>query len=293
MGNDDALVVLYEPSDPLHATVGLEDGCYNKSDDYHPDSFYIRTVQSAENVMVTRYKDELMLIHQDVLCGNGRVQTARHMLPGADDNLDAPWPDYLVLLMKDETLPPLMLIEDPRLTTAMYMTLATKSGTAENIPLEEMNKLKMIPGANPFNVWGMQTEAHALEHMLQVTGAKGLVLNTAGFYKDKQHNDRGEIEDIPKQLSLAIFPRIAKGLIRWHRWEQFPGTKIPSPRSFADIVPDFEAKYDPRHVRDPEDYRKLAIGRLEERLIFLTQLGIDSHFTNPLHKVMLRLHGEK
>ncbi len=293
IGNDDALVVLYEPSDPQHATVGLEDGCYNKSNDYTPGSFYLSTVQTAENVMVTRFGDELMLIHEDVLCGNGRVQTARHLLPGADDDLDTPWPDYLVLLMKDETLPPVMLIEDPRLTTAMYMTLATRSSSAENIPLEEMDKLKMIPGANPFNVWGMQTEAQALEHMLQVTGAKGLVLNTAGFYKGQQCNDRGDVEDIPKQLSLAIYPRIAKGRVRWHRWEQFPGTKIPSPKSFADIDPDFEAKYDPRRVCDPESYRRLAISRLEERLIFLTQLGIDSHFTNPLHKVMLRLHGEK
>ena len=26
---------------------------------------------------------------------------------------------------------------------------------------------------------------------------------------------------------------------------------------------------------------------------FLAQLGIDAYFTNPLHKVMLRLHGEE
>ncbi len=289
VGNDDAQVVLYQPSDPDRATVGLEDGCYNKSDDYAPDSFYLSTVQTAENCMVTRLDGELVLIHEDVLCANGRVETARHLLPGADDCLDTPWPDYLCLLMKDETLPPVMLIEDPRLTTAMYMTLATKSGTAENIPLEEMNKLKMIPGANPFNVWGNRKEALALEKMLKVTGAKGLVLNTAGFYKNKA----GDLQDIPKEISLAIYPKIAKGLVEWQDWDLFPGTQIPSPGSFTDIDPKFESRFDPAKVRHKTHYRKLAIQRIQERLLFLAQLGIDAYFTNPLHKVMLRLHGEE
>ena len=289
VGNDDALVVLYQPSDPDRGTVGLEDGCYNKSDDYSPGSFYLSTVQTAENCMVTRLDGELVLIHEDVLCANGRVQTARHLLPGADDCMDTRWPDYLCLLMKDETLPPVMLIEDPRLTTAMYMTLATKSGTAENIPLEEMGKLKMIPGANPFNVWGNRKEAQALEKMLKVTGAKGLVLNTAGFYK----NNTGAVEDIPKEISLSLYPKIAKGQIEWRDWDLFPGTRIPVPSCLEDIDPGFGARFDPAKVRQKTQYRTLAIQRIQERLLFLAQLGIDAYFTNPLHKVMLRLHAEE
>ena len=293
VGNDDALVVLYDPSDPKRATVGLEDGCYNKSDDYEAGSAMLSTVQTAENVMVTRLDDQLMLVHEDVLCANGRVQTARHQLPGADDCLDTPWPDYLCLLMKDETLPPVMLIEDPRLTTAMYMTLATKSSTAENIPLEEMNRLKMIPGANPFNVWGNLKEAHALERMLLVTGARGLVLNTGGFYKDAASNRAGKVSNIPKQISLAIYPKIAKGKMKWVDWDLFPGTKIPAPGTFDDIDVDFERKYNPASVADQDDYRALAKRRVQERLLFMTNLGIDAYFTNPLHRVMLKLHGEE
>lgn len=292
VGNDDALVVLYEPEDPRKGTVGLEDGCYNKSDDYKVDSDFLRTVQTAENVMVTRFDDQLILIHEDVLCANGRVETARHLLPGADDCLDTPWPDYLCLLMKDETLPPVTLIDDPRLTTAMYMTLATKSSTAENIPLQEMNRLKMVPGANPFAVWEMNTEAHALEKMLTVTGARGLVLNTGGFYKDPASNDRGVYEDIPKELSLAIYPRLAKGQIRWEDWELFPGCKLPAPGSFDDIDPRFQEKYNPASLAAQEEYRKLLNDRIQQRLIFLAQLGIDAYFTNPLHRVLLTIHGD-
>ena len=242
--------------------------------------------------MVTRHNDELVLIHEDVLCGNGRVQTARRLLPGADDNLDTPWPDYLCLLMKDETLPPVMLIEDPRLITALYMTLSTKSSSAENIALEEMDRLKMVPGANPFNVWGMQREAHALEKMLRVTSAKGLVLNTGGFYRSPECNERGEVEDIPKELSLSIYPKVAKGAIRWRRWDLFPGAKIPVAGSFRDVDPRFQEKFAPESIGNQSCYRDLAIHRIEERLIFLTRLGIDSYFTNPLHRVMLKLHGE-
>ena len=49
VGNDDALVVLYEPSDRDRGTVGLEDGCYNKSNDYSSGSFYLTRVSASSS----------------------------------------------------------------------------------------------------------------------------------------------------------------------------------------------------------------------------------------------------
>ncbi|TNE50045.1 MAG: phosphoenolpyruvate carboxykinase (ATP) [Deltaproteobacteria bacterium] len=290
IGNDDALVVLYNPSDPNAGTVGLENGCYNKSNDYTPGSFYIKTVQSAENIMVARDQDyRLFLIHQDIFSGNGRVQTARHMLPGADDNINVPWPDYISLLMKDETMPPLMRIRDPQLMVSMFMSLATKSTTAENIPVEEMNKLKMVPGANPFNTWGLQQEAEALERTFQLVGCCGLVMNTGGFFINPKLNAKDQTRDIPKELSLGIYPRLARNQIEWEPWTQFPGTEIPTASSLADVYPEYEEHFSPYRVADQNYYYELFRTRMLQRQNFLLKLRIDRRFILPIRRAIIEI----
>lgn len=290
VGNDDALVVLYENGEGAKGTIGLENGCYNKSNDYLPGSAYARTVQSAENVMVTRDdRGHCFIIHEDVLNGNGRVQTARHMLEGADLDLDTPAPNYLCLLMKDETLPPLMRLHDPQLMVSMYMCLASRSTSAENIPIDQMGKLRMIPGANPFNTWGMQHEAESLEKLFNAVGCEGLILNTGGFFIDAEHNERGETRKVPKELSLSIYPLIARNQIKWVDWEQLPGTQIPAPGSFDMIEPDYDALFNPTKLEDGHRYCELLRERLFERLRFLMQIKIDRRYALPLRKAIYQL----
>lgn len=290
LGNDDALVILSDPKSRGRGTVGLENGAYNKSNDYTPESFYIKTVQSAENVMVARdAQGRLFAVHQDTLNGNGRVQTARHMLPGADEELDTPWPDYVSLLMKDETLPPVMLLEEPTLLVSMYMCLATRSTTAENIPVHEMGKLKMVPGANPFSTWGMQREAECLEDMVERTGARGIVLNTGGFFIDAAHQKRQSTRKVPKEFSLSVYPMLAHGKIKWVSWDRFPGVKIPAPNTFEEIYPGFEEAFNPMNVKEPDNYYELLRERLLQRQNFLLKLRIDRRFVLPIRKAIIEI----
>ncbi len=290
IGNDDALVILHDPSSREAGTAGLENGCYNKSNDYTPDSFYIKTVQSAENVMVARDENyKLFLIHQDVLNGNGRVQTARCLLPGADADINVPWPQYISLLMKDETLPPLLRISDPQLMVSMYMSLATKSTTAENIPVDEMNKLKMVPGANPFNTWGLQQEAEWLERTLQRVKCCGLIMNTGGYYINKEMNDNDITCKVPKEFSLSVYPKLARQEIDWVPWIHFPGIEIPTPESFLDVYPKYADDFNPYNVKDPEHYFDLLRKRLLERQTFLLDLKIDRRFLLPIRKAILQI----
>tara|TARA_B100000609_G_scaffold185030_1_gene168450 strand:- start:22314 stop:24137 length:1824 start_codon:yes stop_codon:yes gene_type:complete len=290
IGNDDALVILYDPSDTQHGTVGLEDGCYNKSNDYTPGSQYLKTVQSAENVMVSYDEnDRLLAIHQDVLNGNGRVQTARHLLEGADDNLNTPWPDYISLLMKDETLPPLMRIDDEQLMVSMYMCLASRSTSAENIPIEEMNKLKMVPGANPFNTWGLQQEAESLAKLFERVGCRGLILNTGGFFIDVENNAKGNTHKVPKEFSLSVYPMLARNKIKWIPWPHFPGVQIPESGTFNHIISDFDQKFNPLNVEDSQVYYELLRARLLERQNFLLGLGVDRRFVLPIRKAIVQV----
>jgi phosphoenolpyruvate carboxykinase (ATP) len=290
IGNDDALIILYQPNDPQHGTIGLEDSCYNKSNDYTPGSIYINTVQSAENVMC--YRDEhgkLSIIHQDVLCGNGRVQTARHLLPGADHQLDTPSPDFIALLMKDETLPPILRITNPQLMVSMYMCLTTRSSSAENIPIAQMNQLRMVPGANPFNTWGMEREAEALEKLLQHIGCQGIVLNTGSFFINQELHLQGKHRKITKEISLAMYPLLARNKIRWEPWSFFPGTEIPAPGAFDELFPDFDAHFHPHRSQDEYAFREILRKRLLARLDFLLEIKIDRRFILPIRKAIYEL----
>jgi ATP-dependent phosphoenolpyruvate carboxykinase len=294
IGNDDALVILYEPDDHKQGTVGLEHGSYNKSNDYTPDSDYIKTVQSAENVMVVRDRDrQRILVHEDTLNGNGRVQTARHMLEGAElETLDTPWPNYISLLMKDETLPPLCCIENPQLIVSMYMCLASRSTTAENIPVDQMNRLKMVPGANPFNTWGLQQEASSLERLLERVNSRGLILNTGGFFINAAHNEQNQTRKVPKELSLSIYPMLARKQIKWVEWKHFPGLKVPAPGTFKNIYPTYDQEFSPDFVSDRRIYFELLRERLQERREFLMALGIDQRYVLPIRKAILQLDME-
>jgi hypothetical protein len=290
IGNDDALLILHQTNEPKCGTIGLENGCYNKSNDYTPDSFYIKTVQSAENVMIARdNNNKRYIIHQDILNGNGRVQTARMMLPGADASFDCPLPNYITLLMKDETLPPLMRIIDHQLIVSMYMSLATRSTSAENIPVAQMNKLKMVPGANPFNTWGLEQDAEFLEQTLIQVNSQGLVMNTGGFFIDSQHNARNVTRKIPKELSLSVYPKIAREQIIWMTWPHFPGVEIPHPDSFADVYPLFDSHFNPLNIADADLYHEFLRKRLLERQDFLLSIGIDRRFILPIRKAIIQI----
>lgn len=270
LGNDDAVAVLFN----AEKTIGFEDGCYNKTDSYSPDSFYIPTVLTAENVMVSRDENNKKVIsHEDIYANNGRCISLRRSLPGAVPDVNVPWPDYITLIMKDETLPPVMMTEEPDLTAALFMSLATKPSAAENIPVDQIGKLKMIPGANPFIVYPMTLEAKTVEKMVEKTRCKCLIFNTSNFFSTSHENI-----DIPKELSLSIYPSIARGEIKW---KDFVG-----PIKMADLSREVGNIYEPSGVREPESYWKLYNERINQRINFLVKLGLPKKYMNALKQVL-------
>ncbi len=287
LGNDDALVILFEPRDKQKGTVGLEENMYNKSNDYTPGSFYIDTVLTAENVAVTTDENgKKIILHEDIRNGNGRVESLRRALQGAEDDVNLPWPDYVALIMKDECLPPVTLVKDPDLFVSMYMSLCTKSSSAENISVEEMGKLKMIPGANPFVIYDMNTEAHAVKRMITATGAYGLVLNTGGFYINKEKNDKDITTKVTKEITLSLYPKIAKGQMEWEKWSDFPGLYIPKKGTMG---AEYDALFAPSRVKDRENYTVLLVDRIKQRIDFLKGLKLEDKFIAPLMNVIVNL----
>ena len=271
VANDDAVAVMFEGN----VTVGFEEGCFNKTDDYKPGSYMLETLVTAEDVLV--YRDEkgrVGVMHEDVFVGNGRCITYRPALKGASEDVNVPWPNYITLIMKEETLPPMMLAKNPILIAALFMSLSTKPGAAENIPVEEMGKLKIIPGANPFIIYPMQLEADTVTKMIKTTGCRGLVFNTSEFYVDTVKRTK-----IPKELTLSFYPKVARDDIEWEEYRA--GLYLPKFDS------DYASKFDPRRVPDKEGYRKLYNDRMDQRLAYLKKLNLSDAYLKAIEKLKL------
>ncbi len=271
IANDDAVAVMFDHN----VTVGFEEGCFNKTDDYTPGNYMLDTLVTAECVLVYRDSNKKIgIMHEDVFVGNGRCITYRPALKGASVDVNVAWPSYITLIMKEETLPPMMMVEDPVLIAALSMSLCTKPGTAENIPVEEIGRLKIVPGANPFIIYPMQQEANTVTKMIKTTGCKALLFNTSEFYSDEK-----KFTNIPKELTLSLYPKVARNEVEWI--EHRPGLFLPV------FDKEYEAMYNPTQVKDKDGYAKLYNERMDQRIAYLEKLGLSHEFIDALKKLKL------
>jgi len=281
LGNDDAIVVQADTNE----TSGLEAGLYNKTDAYEPGSFWEETIQSAENSLVVvddtgRRKPYYM----DVYTKNGRCISARHFLPGANPNsLDTQAPNFICTIQKDNTWGPVTLIEDPVLQAALYITLSTKSTAAENISLDEIGKLKISPGANPFGIWKREEECDMFYKTVMKHKVTGFLLNTGGFFISEKDEKASKEIDIPKDLSIILYPLLAADKIEWVDWEMMPGTKVPAPGSMEKYYKGYDQMFsvDKKHF---DTYRMIFKARLLSRIDWMEKNGISEEYIDVLRK---------
>ncbi|GMT42068.1 MAG: phosphoenolpyruvate carboxykinase [bacterium] len=282
LGNDDALVIQIDENE----TTGLEAGLYNKTDEYAPGSFWEKTVQSAENGMVIldetgRRKPYYM----DAYTKNGRCISARHFLPGAKTSrLDTPAPNHICTIQKDNTWGPVTMIEDPMLQAALYITLSTKSTAAENISLSELGKLKISPGANPFGIWSRNDECEIFYKMVLKHKVVGFLLNTGGFFISGEDEKQGREMDIPKDLSIILYPLIAADKIKWVDWDFVLGAKVPAPGAMEEFFPGYDKKFTVSE-ENLSAYPQLFQARTKSRIDWMEKNGIDAKFIDVLKKI--------
>ena len=282
LGNDDAVVIQADENE----TTGLESGLYNKTDEYSPGSFWEKTIQSAENAMVIVDEKGMKIpYYMDVYTKNGRCISARHFLPGADStSLDTNAPSYICTIQKDNTWGPLTMIEDPVLQAALYITLSTKSTAAENISLSELGKLKISPGANPFGMWPRSKECDMFHETVVKHSITGFLLNTGGYFISEEDEKASREKDIPKKLSIILYPLIAADKIKWVDWEMMPGTKVPAPGSMEKFFPGYDEKFSIAADQQAV-YHQLFQARLANRIEWMEKNGIDAKFIEALKQI--------
>lgn len=191
--HDDAFIISREKG----STTALEPSYFDKTQDYSSDDPTIAYFLTCQNVGVTTNEiQKKIIVTQDIRNGNGRTVKSRFVTPNRVDHLDEPI-DAIFWIMKDDSLPPVLRIDDPALATAFGATLATKRSSAENVTNENADQLIIEPFANPFRAYPLGEDYHAFQTLFESGRTKCYVLNT-GNYNGKKVTPAITLEAIEK-----------------------------------------------------------------------------------------------
>ncbi|QBO36455.1 phosphoenolpyruvate carboxykinase (ATP) [Periweissella cryptocerci] len=207
--HDDAFVIGEDDG----STTALEPAYFDKAQDYPMTSDAVKYFLTCQNVGVSiNDRGEKVLVTEDIRNGNGRTVKSRFFAPNRVDHLQEKI-DAVYWIMKDDTLPPLVRVDDPALASIFGLTLATKRSSAENIVGKvDMDALVIEPFANPFRAYALGEDYRDFKHLFETMQADCYILNT-GFFgatKVKPKHTLGSIEAVvDKDAEFEPFGPIA------------------------------------------------------------------------------------
>lgn len=174
--HDDAFVVNQETG----ATTALEPAYFDKTEDYPLTHEAIKYFLTCQNVGVTlNEQQEKVLVTDDIRNGNGRTVKSRFVTPHRVDHLADPL-DAIFWIMKDDSLPPVLKLEQSDLAAVFGATLATKRSSAENVIAVE-DELVIEPYANPFRAYPLGEDYRSFRKLFAENSTACYILNTSYF----------------------------------------------------------------------------------------------------------------
>jgi len=238
--HDDAFII----SEKDGSSIALEPSYFDKTNDYptgHPEQDFFVTVQNCGVTLDDNGRKKLMT--EDIRNGNGRTVKSRFATPNRVDHIEESI-NAIFWIMKDDSLPPLIKINDPLMAATMGCTLMTKRSSAENIEGSKQS-LVIEPFANPFRVYPL-VEDYQKFRSLFASGVDCYIINT-GFYMGN---------GIPKEVSLDIIEKIVDGNADFKAFGPIEGFEYLTLEDYP--VHRFDAKY-----------KQLIRSRMQIRLNFL------------------------
>ncbi|MGA3513523.1 phosphoenolpyruvate carboxykinase, partial [Lactiplantibacillus plantarum] len=119
---------------------------------------------------------------QDIRNGNGRTVKSRYVTKNRVDALDEKL-DAVFWIMKDDSLPPVVKVEDPILAAVFGLTLATKRSTAENVVGDvDLNQLVIEPYADPVRAYPLAEDYRNFRDLFNKNKTACYILNTDAFH---------------------------------------------------------------------------------------------------------------
>lgn len=229
--HDDAFIISVKDG----SSIALEPSYFDKTNDYpigHKEQDFFVTVQ---NCGVTLDDNGLKkLVTEDIRNGNGRTVKSRFATPNRVDRIDEPI-QAIFWIMKDDSLPPLVKINDP---------LMTKRSNAENVTGKH-DDLVIEPYANPFRVYPLVEDYRKFRSLFE-SGVDCYIINT-GFYMGK---------GISKETSLSIIEKIVDQEAIFKPFGSLEGFEYMECEGYP--IPKFDACY-----------KQLLRERMQVRLNFL------------------------
>ena len=236
--HDDAFVISVEDG----SSVALEPSYFDKTNDYpagHREQDYFVTVQ---NCGVTLDENGLkVLVTEDIRNGNGRTIKSRYSTPNRVDKIQEPI-QSIFWIMKDDALPPLVKITDPRLASILGCTLMTKRSTAENTGAgANLDALVIEPYANPFRVYPLVEDYEKFKALFD-KGVDCYIINTGDFLGKK----------VTKEVSLGLIETVVDGKAKFELFGGLPGMEYLPVEGYE--VPELNGEY-AELIRDRMQFR--------------------------------------
>lgn len=248
--HDDAFVISKEKG----STTALEPAYFDKTQDYPMTSDQIHYIVTAQNVGVTLdEQNKKVLVTEDIRNGNGRSIKSRFATPNRVDHI-AEKVDGLFWIMKDDSLPPLVKIDDPSLAAIFGATLATKRSTAENIRTDTANQLVIEPFANPFRCYPLKEDYQDFKELFQKQKTACYLLNTGDF----------QGRNVTPEETLDSIEKIIDGSAKFSAFG-------PLEKMSYLPIDGHEPNFNDRH------YLQQLLTRLETRLTFVQTCKIEQN----------------
>lgn len=241
--HDDAFVI----SNKDGSSVSLEPSYFDKVQDYptcSEDNKYLLTMQNVGATLDNNGK--VVPVTEDIRNGNGRALKSKlwtkHRAYKFDNKVDS-----IFWIMKDDSLPPVMKVNNSVLASTLGATLATKRSSAEYGVVKD--RLVIEPYANPFRLYPLRNDYNKFKDLFENTGIDCYVINT-GYFLNK---------DITPKITLGIIEQIVEGTIKFIDLKDLHDLQIVDIEGYN---PDFTSK----------DYRELFVSRLEARIDYIKAL---------------------
>lgn len=206
--HDDAFVISRDDG----SSVALEPAYFDKTNDYLPGTKETSYFTTLMNVGVTQNSEgRRVLVTEDLRNGNGRTVKSRYASVNRVDKESAPITS-IFWIMKDNSLPPVVRLEDPVTAAVFGVTLATKRSTAENVAATDRNALVIEPFADPFRAYPLAEDYSDFKALFE-KGVDCYIVNTADFNG----------HDIGKDVTLGILEDIVNEKDTWKPFGKLRG----------------------------------------------------------------------
>ncbi|AMC94149.1 hypothetical protein AOC36_09155 [Erysipelothrix larvae] len=217
--HDDAFVLSHDGTQ----SIALEPSYFDKTADYpltHPQLKYFLTLQ---NVGVTLKHGKRVFVTEDIRNGNGRTIKSKFCTPNRVNVFNHKI-NAVFWIMKDESFPPLIRIDNPRLGAIMGATMTTQRSNAENT--EDVNVRVIEPFANPFRLYPLSEDYEDFKNLFECDDIACYILNTGSFSGKK----------VTPQCTLSAIESIVNNSAEFESLCGIPGMSVMKLREFDQLI---------------------------------------------------------